>query len=299
MQAESTGKNFGKCVRKKYGTTDVSISKLKNWKYIMIKNEMNFDVIRDNSMLGMDLFYEEFRKSLIFHIPHSKTEIPEKYKSDYMSVELIDSEIKLLTDFATDEIFNIPDSEKIIFPYSRVFCDVERLDDENEIMFQLGRGFYYTKTDCGKLLRETTSKEIAYEAYYKEHHRLLTNLVAEKLKNIGFATIIDCHSFSDHPFTTDIEQSPNRPDFCLGTDDFHTPDGLVKPFYDFLKEKGYSVEINHPYSGTMVPIEYYKCNKSVYSLMIEVNRKLYMANDSVNYDKVRILNDLFKAYFER
>jgi len=33
--------------------------------------------------------------------------------------------------------------------------------------------------------------------------------------------------------------------------------------------------------------------------MIEVNRKLYMANDSVNYDKVIILNDLFKAYFER
>ena len=63
-------------------------------------------------------------------------------------------------------------------------------------------------------------------------------------------------------------------------------------------EMGYSVELNYPYSGTMVPTQYHKSNKSIYSIMIEVNRKLYMANDSVNYDNVRLLRNLFNDYFK-
>lgn len=256
-------------------------------------------MIGANTILGMDLFSDEFENSLIFHIPHAMTEIPEQFKSDFVGAELMDNEIKLLTDFATDEIFNIDNTSKIVFPYSRIFCDVERLDDENEVMFEYGRGFYYTKTDSGELLRENLNgnKELIHRDYYLKHHETLTNLVDQKLKEEGFALIIDCHSFSDTPFNSDIEQGGERPDFCIGTDGYHTPKWLEDMVYDYLIQQGYSVEINHPYEGTIVPMKHYKTNDEVHSVMIEVNRKLYMDGGIVNDSKVKELNQLLSRLF--
>jgi len=253
-------------------------------------------MVEVNTLLGVDLFGNEIKESFIFHIPHSKTEIPKEYLLDYVDVNLTNKEIELLTDFATDEIFNIDGTDKLIFLYSRVFCDVERLDDDNEVMFQYGRGFYYTKTDSGELLREMTSKEIIFEKYYKKHHESLSSLVKEKIEKNGFVTIIDCHSFANTPFKSDLVQSTNRPDFCLGTDKIHTPNWLINLLRNFLINNGYSVEIDSPYSGTIVPIEYYN-NKNIYSIMIEVNRNLYMENNVVNPDKVKQLNKLFNEFF--
>jgi N-formylglutamate deformylase len=256
-------------------------------------------MIRENTVLGMELFKDEFKSSLIFHIPHSKTDIPTEFQSDYTDADLLNGEIALLTDFATDRIFDIENTTKLVFPYSRVFCDVERLDDENEVMFSVGRGFYYTKTDNGNSLRENLYgfKEIIYNEYYIPHHNQLTEIVDDKLYNNYFPIIIDCHSFSDTPFKTDIEQSTNRPDFCLGTDEFHTPKWLTDMLFDFLTNAGYSVEINYPYVGTIIPMKHYQKNENVHGIMIEVNRKLYMDNGVVDMDKVKLLNELFSFIF--
>ena len=244
-------------------------------------------------------FSDEVSNSLIFHIPHSKTEIPDQFKADFVSPKLMEYEINLLTDFATDEIFTIGNLTKLIFPYSRVFCDVERLDDDNEVMFKYGRGFYYTKTDCGKLLRENLygSKEAIYKGYYLEHHERLTNLVDQKLKDGLSPIIIDCHSFSDTPFNSDLEQGSERPDFCIGTDDFHTPKRLVDFVFEFLTHQGYSVKINYPYVGTIIPMKHYQKDEDVKSIMVEINRKLYMDGDDVDNRKVKELNHLMTNIF--
>lgn len=252
-----------------------------------------------NTMLGMELFKDEFESSIVLHIPHAKTEIPEKYKSDFVSQEIVDNEISLLTDFATDEIFEMDGVSKVVFPYSRIFCDVERLDDDNEVMFKYGRGFFYTKTDSGELLRENLNgnKEAIHTEYYTKHHDEFNALVNKKLQDNGVAVIIDCHSFSNTPFKSDIEQGTNRPDFCLGVDDFHTPKWLVDMIYGHLKQNGYSVEINYPYVGTIVPLNHYQINDSVLSVMIEVNRDLYMDGDKVNDARVDVLNKLLTDIF--
>jgi N-formylglutamate amidohydrolase len=36
------------------------------------------------------------------------------------------------------------------------------------------------------------------------------------------------------------------------------------------------VKINNPYAGSIVPLKYYQKEKNVMSLMVEINRKLYM-----------------------
>ncbi len=257
-------------------------------------------MIKENTLLSLDLFKDKFLNSLIFHIPHSSIKIPNEFKNDFIDENITNNEINLLTDFYTHEIFNIENTTKLIFPYSRVFCDVERLPDEDEIMYKVGRGFYYTKTDCGNDLRieNKLNKDLIYNNYYKKHHDELNNLVKEKLKNNSLAIIIDCHSYSDKPFKTDLIQTNNRPDFCLGTDSYHTPNWLIDIIYLHLTNLGFSVTINNPYEGTIIPLEYYNKNNNVLGIMIEVNRKLYLNNDnSKNIDDVKILNDIFNKLF--
>ncbi|TXD82145.1 N-formylglutamate amidohydrolase [Subsaximicrobium wynnwilliamsii] len=252
-----------------------------------------------HTLLGMNSFSDEIEDSYIFHIPHSKTEIPDKFKSDFVSAELMENEIKLLTDFATDEIFTIGSLSKVVFPYSRIFCDAERLDDENEVMFEYGRGFYETKTDSGELLRENSNgnKAMIHSDYYLKHHETLANLVDQKLKDNGFPLIVDCQSFAAIPFKSDIEQGGERPDFCIGTDEFHTPKWLVDMAVAFLTNQGYSVKINFPYVGTIVPLKHYQVNDDVQSIMIEINRKLYIDDGFVNDSKVSKLNQLMSNLF--
>jgi N-formylglutamate deformylase len=92
----------------------------------------------------------------------------------------------------------------------------------------------------------------------------------------GKALIVDCHSFPGRPLPCDVCQDENRPDFCIGTDAFHTPPGLLRATESAIRSHGYSVGINLPYSGSLVPSATYRRDPNVWSVMIEVNRKLYM-----------------------
>ena len=93
----------------------------------------------------------------IFLINHSGNKIPD-FEQYVLTEEEVIKEHYLLTDRGTDEIFKTQFTS-LVFPYSRVYCDVERLPDEQEEMFKKGRGFCYTKTDAGKELRLLNDKE--------------------------------------------------------------------------------------------------------------------------------------------
>jgi N-formylglutamate deformylase len=249
-------------------------------------------MIKENTLRALELFQEELLGSIILHIPHAGVAIP--FYDGYVDPALLQHEINLLTDFATDEIFNIDEISNLVFPYSRVFCDVERLADEEEEMYEYGRGFFYTHTDDGQLLRKDVNgiKQKVFEGFYQPHHETLSRTVAEKLEKHQTVILIDCHSFPDVPFQTDLDKTPGRPDFCIGTDEFHTPKWLSDLVFNHLKNAGYSVKVNSPYSGTIVPLEYYRKNKQVMSIMIEVNRKLYMQGQDIVELEVKKLNQL-------
>jgi N-formylglutamate amidohydrolase len=78
------------------------------------------------------------------------------------------------------------------------------------------------------------------------------------------------------PLPCDVCRDENRPDFCIGTDAFHTPPGLLRATESAIRSHGYSVGINSPYSGSLVPSATYRRDPNVWSVMIEVNRRLYM-----------------------
>lgn len=254
--------------------------------------------IKNNTILANELFKDEIRKSLILHIPHSSLYIPTDSSYNVTESDLRE-EILKLTDLGTDKIFDLgPEVTKVIFPYNRVYCDVERLPDELEELYHKGRGFYYTKRDNGSELRNLDNKETVI-SIYNTYHEKLTNVVKEKLETIGFVNIIDCHSFSDYPFDSDLDKSENRPDICLGVDNFHTPDWLVTLCKNYFTELGYNVKINSPYSGTLVPLKYYKKNNKVNSIMIEINRKLFLDKNNIDLEKIYSLNKIISDIFSK
>lgn len=234
---------------------------------------------------------EDVKNAILFHIPHSRTLIP-----DYsgFNFNLIDEQIKLFTDFHTDDIFHVENIDRLIFPYSRIYCDVERFPDDKEIMYDKGRGIFYTKSDDGQILRviHNNNKEKVMDAY-NNHHKKLKSIVDEKINNNGFCAIIDCHSFPNIPFKTDLIQEQDRPDICIGVDEFHTPDYLLKMVVNACHSYGFSFKINNPYSGTMIPIEYYKTDDRVRGIMIEINRDLYKNN----YRSIQELNSFINSIF--
>lgn len=234
-------------------------------------------------------------RQLILHIPHSSNLIP--VKGGYVGGDTeLDSEILKLTDWHTEDLFASADDISIVAEFSRLFCDPERfVNDEEEVMAKYGMGVLYETTDDGRLMRKVTPelRERIISEYYVPHHKRFKEAVCLQLEQHSKALIVDCHSFCDTPFERDLDKRPNRPDICIGTDNYHTSEELRDFTVRYFQNKGLSVGLNTPYSGTIVPLEYYGEDKRVQSIMVEINRKLYMeegsSRKSGNYDSIKCI----------
>lgn len=78
------------------------------------------------------------------------------------------------------------------------------------------------------------------------------------------------------PVQDDCLKSIFRPDFNIGTDSFHTSEEFIDAVVGFFEEKGYPLGVDRPYSGSMVPLLYHKKEKNVQSIMLEINRSLFL-----------------------
>lgn len=221
-------------------------------------------------------------KKLVLHIPHSSAVIP--VLEGYVSTqEEINQEIIKLTDWYTNDLFDSQEDDKIVAPFSRIFCDVERFaDDELEVMAKFGMGVLYEKCDNGNQLRNVTPRlksDVLKDYYWK--HRKLNDVVKNQLKQTETCLILDCHSFPSSPFNCALVQDSNTPDFNIGTDLYHTPSYLIEASQEYFNSKGLSLGIDTPYSGSIVPMEYYQKDSRVSSIMLEVNRRMYL-NEPTN-----------------
>ena len=209
---------------------------------------------------------------MILHIPHSSTDtLAKEFLCD------LDLELERMTDIDTDRLFNHPEAISVVFPISRLICDVERFEDDNiEEMAKKGMGVCYTTNSFGKPLRilQSDEREEIIEKYYTPHHQALKEAVQLSLEKTGRALIIDCHSFSDTPLPHENSQTTPRPDICIGTDSYHTSTDLMLAAREYFENSGYTVAVNDPFSGTLIPMDYHS-DKRIQGIMIEVNRELY------------------------
>jgi N-formylglutamate amidohydrolase len=237
--------------------------------------------------------------SVIIHIPHSSRFVPPDIRESFVLTDAeLQTELIRMTDSFTDELFLCDTSlaYRIIYPVSRLVVDPERfVDDIDEPMSKEGMGAVYEKTSQGKPLRKNiiqSERQSLIEKYYKPHHVLFTGIAKKVLGTCGHVLIIDCHSFPSVPLEYESDKSPDRPDICIGTDSYHTPQWLIDSAVGLLDNQ-FTIKINHPFSGAIVPMSYYCTEKRVVSIMLEINRSLYMDEAS------GLKNDGFKPLQEK
>ena len=234
----------------------------------------------------------------ILHIPHSSRHVPsEERQAICLDDVSLHAELLRMTNSYTDELFPITtvEADRLIFPVSRLVCDVERFpSDQDEPMASRGMGVVYTRTSMGEKLRhqpESAERQNLLDRWYWPHHRKLQTLVDHITRKLDRCLIVDSHSFPSVALPYELNQSEQRADICIGTDPFHTPLQACSAVASVAKEAGYSVAIDAPFSGALVPLAFFHKESRVSSVMIEVNRRLYMNEQTgerkKEFDEVR------------
>ncbi len=141
-------------------------------------------------------------------------------------------------------------------------------------------GALYTRTSDGKELRRRLSeheRESMLQAWYRPHHERLTRIVDQLLEKFDRALVVDAHSFPSIALPCDRDRTSGRPEVCIGADNFHTPLALAAAVVNSYVSAGYTVKINAPYAGALVPLAHYRSkDRRVASVMVEINRAVYM-----------------------
>ena len=220
---------------------------------------------------------------VLFHVPHDSTFIPPSERSKLLlNDEGLKSELLRMTDHWTFDLFTqgVPEERVLRSPVSRLVVDVERFEEDSlEIMASRGMGAVYERTSDGQQLRHSlpaAQRQQLMNTWYLPHHHRLTEAVQRALDDHGQALMIDAHSFPSHPLPCDWDQKPDRPDICIGTDEFHTPPQLTDALFDAFGTSGWTVKLNSPFAGALVPMRHYRKQRNLAAVMIEVNRALYI-----------------------
>ena len=241
---------------------------------------------------------ENENSPIVCSVPHSGTDVPGDFIRDFvLSEEELRFEVNYMADSYTDSLYSelLYISSFIKSTISRIVVDIERFENEiDEPMSKVGMSAFYTQTSKGGALRSIPAeKREVLKKIYDEYHDAFTQLVGFSLTKNNRAIIVDCHSFPSVPREYEPERGDNRPDICIGSDEYHTPKELVAILKSNFEELGYSVKINSPFAGTIVPLKYYQKDERVSSVMIEVNRKLYMNEET--FQKLKTFSETGKA----
>ena len=236
--------------------------------------------------------------ALVVHIPHTSLVVPADVAADLLlTAEKLEHELLAMTDRYTDELFALPAdlATTVRFPVSRLVVDPERfVDDVREPMSRKGMGVIYTRTADGHPLRHPppgAERQRLLALFYEPHHADLTIAVANALASHGTCLVVDGHSFPTRALPYEDDQSPERPDICIGTDTTHTPVWLRDAAVRAFEALGWTVAVDRPFAGALVPMRFYRQDVRVRAIMVEVRRGLYMDERSgarlPRFDEVR------------
>ncbi len=130
-----------------------------------------------------------------------------------------------------------------------------------------GREIYKTPPSLNEALQRINN-------LYFPYHGALHRLVQQQRKKHGLAVLFDCHSM---PSQNGQEQGGKLPDFVLGNRfDKSCSYELTHHARSQLQALGYRVGVNKPYAGGHVTEKYGQPQNAIHVLQIEINRKLYL-----------------------
>jgi N-formylglutamate deformylase len=239
------------------------------------------------------------RTPLVFDSPHSGVEYPEDfaYACDFRALrQAEDTHVEKLYDFAPQ--LGVAWIEAL-FP--RSYLDVNRNTTEIDVaMFdeswpdpvetepnaldkvRLGKGLIWRMTDEGVPIyqRRLTVQEIRsrIDRCWQSYHGAVAAAIDAAHQRHGYSIHVNCHSM---PAVASMYATAYpglvHADFVIGDRDGTTASpALTRRICEYLQSLGYSVSNNHPYKGVELVRRYGHPADQRHSVQVEVNRKLYM-----------------------
>jgi N-formylglutamate deformylase len=245
---------------------------------------------------------------VILHLPHNSVNLPKPFTCN-LTPEKVASEVHTLVDHCTDILYRpILEMGGRVFTnsYCRLFFDPERFSlPEKEIMNEVGMGIFYTHTTDGIRFREDDDSHLYEEKlqkYYWPYHNALSMETQSLVDRFGRVLFIDGHSYPSKCFPFERFPTASRPEIDIGTDSFHTPDSLLQSAKNIFSES-FSVDIDQPFKGTLIPNGFYRENKNVSAMMLEVRRDVYLNNYEsgsidINQEGIRLFHEKLQQVIE-
>jgi N-formylglutamate amidohydrolase len=250
---------------------------------------------------------------LIFDSPHSGTIYPD----DFRHVAPLQA-LRQAEDTYVDELYGAaPDQGCVLlaalFPRSYVDPNRATTDQDPDLLdgpwpeplfpssrSLSGRGLIWSGYPPGLPLydRKLPVEEVRQriERYHAPYHGALQRELDAAHAAFGGFWHVNCHSMPS--VSTDMSpEGPGavRPDITLGDRDGTTcAPAFTAIVREFFADLGYEVTINDPYKGAYLVSAYSNLDENRHSLMIELNRRLYMDEETLERSAgfLRLQDDL-------
>ncbi|MBI5277919.1 MAG: N-formylglutamate amidohydrolase [Burkholderiales bacterium] len=152
---------------------------------------------------------------------------------------------------------------------------------------RLGKGLVWRMLDDGAPIydRRLSAAELQdrIARCWHPYHAAVARAVGEAHARHGYSIHLNCHSMP----AVAGKNATGYPgmvhaDFVVGDRDGTTSDpGLSQQLCEFLRSRGYSAELNHPYKGVELVRRHSDPANHRHSIQVEINRKLYMDEKSL------------------
>jgi N-formylglutamate deformylase len=152
---------------------------------------------------------------------------------------------------------------------------------------RLGKGLVWRCTDEGLPIydRLLTAQELQarIDSCWRPYHAAVAQAIEAAHARHGYSIHLNCHSMPAVA-ASHATEFPGlvHADFVIGDRDGSSADPrLSRRLCEFLSARGYSVEYNHPYKGVELVRRHSDPAHHRHSIQVEVNRKLYMDEHSL------------------
>lgn len=132
--------------------------------------------------------------------------------------------------------------------------------------------------------RKLTVAEVRHriERYYRPYHQAVGEAIDQASARFGAVWHVNCHSMPSSRGSRGPVSGWERADFVLGDRDGATCAPAFRTMVQgTLERMGYDVRINDPYKGVELVKRFGQPRVGRHSLQIEVNRRLYMNEDTL------------------
>ena len=236
--------------------------------------------------------------ALVLDSPHSGHDFPADFDAIVSEAELRESE-----DCYVDELYAAAHeigAPLLAASFPRTYLDPNRHAGDVDLELiegpwpweyrpsgkgRIGKALIWRTLEDGRpiyarrLAPDSVRKRI--ERFHTPYHQKLKGLLDAAHKKFGKVYHINCHSMrAVAGKQSDDGAGAVRADFVLGDRDGTTCDPRFTEFvHQVLAGMGYSVKVNDPYKGVELVRAFSDPKAGRHSLQIEINKKLYMAED--------------------